>query len=104
MKTGPGTSSVDYKVPGGKLLRLRLHVAGGCIRDLTFTGDFFLHPEETLEQFEAALRGLPAEAETLRARTLAFWENTSAQLIGATPQDFVHLLLTALEERGEPCS
>jgi hypothetical protein len=46
-----------YKVPGGKLLRVSVEYDGGTIREVRFSGDFFIHPEDALERVEAALKG-----------------------------------------------
>lgn len=52
----------DYKVPGGKLVRVDLAVANGALTDVVVSGDFFLYPDEALEQITGALQGLPADA------------------------------------------
>jgi hypothetical protein len=41
-----------YKVPGGKLLKIKLTPSEGRIRAIVIKGDFFLHPEETLIALE----------------------------------------------------
>ncbi len=69
---GPGnTSDADartrhgeYKIPGGKLVVVDLHVQAGRLHDVRLSGDFFLEPPETLERINAALTGLPADATT----------------------------------------
>lgn len=88
-----GFLSADYKVQGGKLLRVRLQVdAAHCITALTITGDFFMHPEEALETLEQALLGVPLTAEALRPRIATFFAG-DVQVIGADIEDFVQLLL-----------
>ncbi len=47
--------SAALKVQGGKLLKARVETSGGRIASLKLTGDFFLHPEETLAEIETAL-------------------------------------------------
>ncbi len=98
MKPTHGTLSADYKVEGGKLLRVRLTTAPGAprrIAAITLTGDFFMHPEEAIEDLEAQLTGAPLEPEALRARVEAFYER-DVQVIGAGIDDVVHVILAAV--------
>lgn len=93
MHNTTGFLSADTKVPGGKLLRVRLQVdADSRITALTITGDFFMHPEEALETLEQALLGALLSAEALRPHIAAFFAG-EVQVIGADVDDFVQLLL-----------
>ena len=60
----------EYKVPGGKLvvvdLDLDLELEGGRIAQVQVSGDFFLEPDTALEAINAAVRGLPADADAAR--------------------------------------
>ena len=47
------------KVPGGKLLRVKVDYSA-TIKRVSITGDFFLHPEEAIEKIELSLKGLNA--------------------------------------------
>ncbi len=69
--------SADYKVPGGKLLRVRLLETGGRIESAKISGDFFLIPEDSLAKLEMML------------------EDVSAQGLGVAPDDFVKAILAA---------
>lgn len=101
MKAMPGSLSADYKVPGGKLLRVRLALDESrtppVIQSISLTGDFFMHPEEAIEDLEARLVGAPWQAEALRARVQAFYDS-DVQIIGAGVDDVVHIIMAA---RGE---
>ncbi|MBN1873227.1 MAG: biotin--protein ligase [Anaerolineae bacterium] len=94
MEQKPGTISADYKVKGGKLLRVRLNVDAGMIRTVRITGDFFMHPEDALETLEHSLIGIPFQEITIRAQVQQFF-NSEVQVIGAEVEDFVHVLLIA---------
>ena len=100
MKPTHGTLSADYKVEGGKLLRVRLTTTTGeesegpTIASITLTGDFFMHPEDAVEDLESRLTGAPLEPEALRARVRAFYES-DVQVIGADVDDVVHVILSA---------
>lgn len=49
----------EYKVPGGKLVVVDLTLREGRFADVSLSGDFFLEPDEALEDINAALTGLP---------------------------------------------
>ncbi|WP_185751127.1 lipoate--protein ligase family protein [Arthrobacter sp. 31Y] len=53
----------EYKVPGGKLVVVDLDVVGGRFHNVSLSGDFFLEPDEALQDINQALTGLP-EAST----------------------------------------
>lgn len=52
----------EKKVPGGKLVQVRVEESGGEIRDVSLTGDFFIYPESERKTIELALVGKSAEA------------------------------------------
>ncbi|MBT2587266.1 biotin/lipoate A/B protein ligase family protein [Arthrobacter sp. ISL-95] len=49
----------EYKVPGGKLVVVDLDVVDGRFSRVSLSGDFFLEPDEALEDINRALTGLP---------------------------------------------
>ncbi|MET3805741.1 lipoate-protein ligase A [Nakamurella sp. UYEF19] len=53
----------EYKVPGGKLVAVDVTVQDGRLAFVAVSGDFFLEPDEALDDINAALTGLPAEAD-----------------------------------------
>jgi len=89
----------EYKVPGGKLLVCEVSVEKGVVKHIRITGDFFMHPEEAIDELEKRLTGVSTgEAES---RLLGFFEERKPQLFGVSPQDFARVLRLALES-GEP--
>ena len=54
----------EYKVPGGKLVRVEGAVQDGVITAASVSGDFFIEPEEALFDLNSALVGAPADANT----------------------------------------
>jgi len=52
----------EYKVPGGKLVVVDLEHSGESISGARGAGDFFLEPDEALEDINAAIVGLSAQA------------------------------------------
>jgi lipoate-protein ligase A len=53
----------EYKVPGGKLVVVDLDVVDGRLAAVRLSGDFFLEPDDALPLIDAALTGLPADAD-----------------------------------------
>ena len=51
-----GTSEGRFILKSGKLIRVSAIFEGDRIRDIKITGDFFLHPEERIEEIEQSLR------------------------------------------------
>jgi len=52
----------EFKVPGGKLVVVDCHVADGRLAEVSVSGDFFLEPDEALQDINRALTGQPAES------------------------------------------
>ncbi|MFA5663265.1 biotin--protein ligase [Castellaniella sp.] len=52
----------EYKIPGGKLVVVDLQVRGGCLQQVSLSGDFFLEPPEVLDDINQALNGLSVDA------------------------------------------
>lgn len=51
----------EYKVHGGKLVVVDLEVAEGKLAQVSVSGDFFLEPDEALNDINGALAGLAAD-------------------------------------------
>ncbi len=53
----------EFKVPGGKLVVVDLDVEDGRLANVRLSGDFFLEPDDALPAIDAALTGLPGDAD-----------------------------------------
>ncbi len=85
----------SYKIPGGKLVQVKLGISSGKITEVKILGDFFLHPEETLVKIEESLIGSIADEtsiENMIAQTLA---KSDATFIGATAADIAKTIMMA---------
>src|SRR5690625_969731 len=49
----------EFKVPGGKLVIADLEISDSVIARANINGDFFLEPDNALDDINAALEGLP---------------------------------------------
>lgn len=77
----------EYKVPGGKLVVVDADVVEDRLSGVSVNGDFFLEPDEALDDINAALEGLSAGtphgdlATAIRQRL-----RPDAQLFGFSPE------------------
>jgi lipoate-protein ligase A len=97
METTHGISEGNavYKVAGGKMIKVRARFAGDVIEDIRISGDFFLHPEEVIEDVERALRGVRIhEVEKAVADALR-----GVECVGVSPSDFCTAIRMAHEAR-----
>ena len=87
----------ELKVQGGKLIRVEcdIHERSNNVMWLIITGDFFLHPEEAIEELEGSLLMLRAEREILISHIQNFFAKEYT-LVGAKPEDFVNAILNAV--------
>jgi hypothetical protein len=92
----------EIKVQGGKLIRVEcdIHERSNVVMRLIITGDFFLHPEEAIEELESSLLMLRAEPEILNSRIQSFFAKGYI-LVGAKPEDFTNAILNAVSNAKE---
>jgi lipoate-protein ligase A len=77
----------EYKVPGGKLVVVDIAVVDGRLAQAQVSGDFFLEPDSALDTINAALPGLPADAnEALIAASVRHALGPDVALFGITPE------------------
>ncbi len=73
----------QYKVPGGKLVRANFSAEDGIITAMNINGDFFLDPDEALEDINNALIGLPVNTpRTVMIRSIEDGLRAEAALHG----------------------
>ncbi|MGB6241582.1 MAG: biotin--protein ligase [Castellaniella sp.] len=93
----PDPGHGEYKIPGGKLVVVDLQVVDGCLSKVRLSGDFFLEPPETLDAINAALEGLPADADAARlTRAVNDVLGTDVQMFGLTPEGIAVVIQRAL--------
>lgn len=85
----------SYKVPEGKLVKVKLWASSGEISDVRILGDFFLHPEETIQRIEDSLIGLRVEEKPIENMIARILEESEAILIGATAKDIAKTIIMA---------
>lgn len=85
----------ELKVPGGKLLRAASTVRHGRLEEIKITGDFFMHPEEALEELEERLKGIQADEEAIRKTVEKFFKIVAPIVLGASPQHFIEVIMSS---------
>ena len=77
----------EYKVPGGKLVAVDVEVVDATIASAFVSGDFFLEPDEALDDINAALIGMPSASSVADlAASIAGRLTPETRLIGFTPE------------------
>ena len=88
----------EYKMPGGKLVVIDLSVVAGHLAQVHVSGDFFLEPDSALDAINAALHGLPADAnEALIAAAVHVALGPDVRLFGITPEAVAITVRRALD-------
>ncbi len=86
------------KKSGGLLrVRLRVDAPSGRLKQVWFTGDFFISPRRTVADLEAALRD--SALEGLEGRVAAFFEGREVDMFGLSPTDFAGVVRAALDSQ-----
>ncbi len=86
------------KVPEGKLLRVEVNF-DDKITWIRITGDFFAHPEESIEKIEDMIVGLPTDFDQTKFSTCLddFIKRKEYELIGIDASAIIRVLKKALE-------
>ncbi|CAM3106268.1 biotin/lipoate A/B protein ligase family protein [Prescottella defluvii] len=77
----------EYKVSGGKLVVVDVEAEDGRLSRVSLSGDFFLEPDEALDDITAAVTGMPVTADATQlgaAITGALADDVA--MIGFTPE------------------
>ena len=77
--------SIDYKVEGGKLLRLQVSLENEIIKDIKINGDFFVHPEDSIFKIESFLIG--KKTKNIDKDLNSFLERENIKIIGFNAHD-----------------
>lgn len=88
----------EEKVPGGKLLRIKVD-CNTAVEKVQIAGDFFLHPEESIEELERNLFGINTDMDENAIAHLLEEVSKSGniEMIGISPQDIARVLKKAID-------
>ena len=82
------------------MIKVNLTLNEGRIEEIKIMGDFFLHPEETIEDIERTLRGCILNEERIGSLIRDALSREGAVLLGASPEDFARCIVMAGEKDG----
>ena len=89
----------SFKIPDGKLVKVKLRVSSGEITELKILGDFFLHPEEVIMKIEEELVGAQHDTVCLQTIIDRVLNNEKAKLIGASSSDIAKTIIMAWDSK-----
>jgi lipoate---protein ligase len=87
----------EYKIPGGKLLACTIETENNVITELKISGDFFMHPEESIGELEKAILG--SKIVDYPKKTRGFFEENNVTLFGVAVKDFIEVIRLALDSQ-----
>jgi len=85
----------EYKAEGGKLIKVQMTKRGNKIDSIKITGDFFMHPEDLIDELEKALLGCLLNEDVIVETIERFIKDRGAVLLGAAPEDFAKCIIKA---------
>lgn len=90
--------SSRYKVPGGKLIIIKLTYSDK-IESFQILGDFFLTPEEALSEIENMFITLPINItrQDIAKMVSEYVEKNNVQLVGITPEAIAEAVVMAIK-------
>ena len=89
----------NYKVSGGKLLKVEFEVSEGTISSFTLTGDFFLYPEDGVDLINQAIPGCKLDKEEIEATVAEVISKNSLNPVGFGPADLAAAIMQTAEEK-----
>lgn len=81
------------------MVKLLAEVEGGRLKGIKITGDFFIHPEESLELLEKELVGRSTEVEELYVTIAAFFQANEVEAFGLDARSLAKALSKACRGR-----
>ena len=86
------------KVKEGKVVKVEIE-CNELIRNIRITGDFFIHPEDILDEIEKSIIGLEGSAsiEIITSNINSRIADRDVQMIGISPESIALLITEALK-------
>ncbi|HIE18098.1 TPA: lipoate--protein ligase family protein [Candidatus Bathyarchaeota archaeon] len=98
LKGGKKLGRAVYKVKGGKLIKVQLTSEDKKIKSIKIMGDFFLHPEEVIDDIEQTLEGHLLDEQELSRLIREVLASKKAVSLGVSPEDFARCIMMAGEK------
>tara|TARA_B100001013_G_C24226141_1_gene291250 strand:+ start:156 stop:437 length:282 start_codon:yes stop_codon:yes gene_type:complete len=88
--------NAENKIKGGKLIRIKCEIKEDILNKIKFSGDFFLHPEEKLNELEELLQGM--KINEINTNIINFFRKNNVILLGIKEDDFANIFESAIKE------
>ena len=88
--------NAENKIKGGKLIRIKCEIKEDILNNIKFRGDFFLHPQEKLNELEDLLQGM--KINEINTNIINFFRKNNVILLGIKEDDFVNIFESAIKE------
>jgi hypothetical protein len=92
---GAPKMKAEYKIPGGKLLLCEIDIEDEVIKTIKISGDFFMHPEDAINELEETLLGTPIQS--YQNEIINFFQERKITLYGVSQQDFITVIQLAID-------
>ncbi len=89
---------IVYKIPNGKLVKIFLESHDHKINSIRITGDFFMHPEESIIELEDDLTGLGLFPQYIEPVLNLFFSRKDIEAYGISENGLMEALFP--ERRG----
>jgi len=85
----------EFKAPKG-VIKVELRLSGDIISSISFSGDFFMYPEDAIDRLESELIGERVEKESLIAAVRKFYVSSGVRTPMLEPEHWVEAILKAV--------
>ena len=92
--------SASEKVVGGKLVSIEVSAEDNVVSGVKITGDFFLHPEESISDLESSLVGvkIPFDWIDTEKKLLTAITDKRLELVGVKSGNIISVMQKAVSE------
>jgi lipoate-protein ligase A len=87
-----------HKVPNGKLLKVTVEFTDDTLKKVLIKGDFFIYPEESLDELEIALTNKEYSRSAIGDTVGDFFARAGVVAFGITPKAVVDAILECREK------
>jgi hypothetical protein len=91
------SGNCTYKVPNGKLIKVTVDHEKERIIKVRIRGDFFIHPEESIDDLELALKDVEYRKMAITDVISKFFIRDDLVAFGITPQALVDAIMMCRE-------
>ena len=86
------------KVPNGKLLKVTVEFVDDVIEKVQIKGDFFIHPEESIDELETTLKGVDYTLTNVSKLVSSFFGQSELTAFGITPMAVTEAIMKCRED------